>query len=257
MIVATYIQTSFSHGISEALRMITGGDPAVIDVTVRTLRLAFEAVLLASLVAVPLGCLAGVGAFRGRGVLLSMINAMTRTPPVVVGVLGVLLIYWQSPWGGGPLSGTRWYFTSSAAYFVQTMVAFPIITALTAAAVQTVPVELMDQARGFGASRWRSAIFALREARLAVIAGMLVALGVAITAVGAIIVVGADGLLPNGEPLTLAVGALLALHYGDWSEGYLIVAYATVLFIIFIVLAVLITWLQYGHRKRAWSAQPA
>jgi tungstate transport system permease protein len=247
---------SFSEGLSTALRMIGEGNPLIVDTTLRTLRLAFETTLIASLVGVPIGTLVGVGAFRGRGAVLGFLNGLTRVPPVVIGVLGVLLLYPESPWGGGPLSDLGWWYQGTVpAYFVQTLVALPIVTALTASAVQSVSPNLLEQARAFGASGPRRLLLAVREARLAVLAGILVALGVTITAVGALIVIGQASTTHVGsgyQPITLAVGALLGVRNGNGAEGTAsAVAFATILFGLFIILAATLTRLQYGRRRSA------
>jgi tungstate transport system permease protein len=246
---------SFSEGLGDALKMIGEANPQLVETTLRTLRLAFETTLIASLVGIPIGCMVGIGAFRGRRALLGFFNALTRIPPVVVGVFGVLLLYPESPWGGGPLSETDWWFNTTSAYFVQTLVALPIVTALTASAVQSVPVGLLDQARAFGASGPRRVALALREARLVVLAGVLIALGVTITAVGALIVIGQTALIRSGsgyQPINLAVGALLGVRNGNGAEGLTdAVAYATILFGLFVVLAAALTRLQYGRQRSA------
>ena len=123
--------------------------------------------------------------------------------------------------------------------------------------MQSVPANLLEQARAFGASRPRLMALALREARLAVLAGVLVALGVTITAVGALLVVGAPGLINSTAPFTLAIGALLGVRNGSGAEGLPeAVAYATILFGLFVLLAAALTSLQHGRRRPLGSFMP-
>jgi tungstate transport system permease protein len=254
-------QGDFLDGLRQAFELIVSGDPLVVSTTLRTLRLAIEATAMAAAVGLPLGCLLGVGRFRGRHVALGIANALTKVPPVAVGVLGLLLIYPSSPWGGGPLAGLGWRGTSASGTFVQTLLAVPIVVALTASAVQGVAPGLLAQARAFGAPGWRTGALALREARAAVVAGVLVAMGVTITAVGAIIVVGAganvsiDG---GTEPPSLAIGALTAFtsHQATTDRfAGLAVAYATILLGLFVLIAAALTRLQLdGSRPIAGRA---
>jgi tungstate transport system permease protein len=243
---------SLGEGLGHAFRLIFELNQGVVETTLRTLRLSFEATLIAALIGIPVGCTVGIGSFRGRRALLGLFNGLTRVPPVVVGVIGLLLLYPESPWGGGPLSDLGWYSNQTSAYFVQILVGLPIVTSLTAVAVQSVSGGLLEQARAFGASSPRRAALALREARAPVLAGVLIALGVTITAVGALIVIGKAAEFHN-EPYTLAVGALLGIRNGDGAEGTaLAVAYATILFGLFIVLAGSLTRLQLGGRRSAF-----
>ncbi|MDO8211690.1 ABC transporter permease [Conexibacter sp. CPCC 206217] len=227
-------------GLRQALELIFSGDRQLLETTLRTLRVGFESTLLAALVGLPLGLLLGLRSFRGRGVLAWAFNAALRTPPVALGLILWLLLWPDSRWGGGPLGGLGWIYSMQAIILAQTLLALPIVVALTATAVQSVPGTLLEQARAFGASPWRRAALALREARVGVIAALLTALGTAMGAVGAILVVGAS----FGDA-TLATAALQS--WGMGGQDGLAVAYGTVLLGIFVVIAAALTALQ-GRR---------
>jgi len=257
-----------------------------------TLRLAGYATSIASVIGLPLGCVLGLGRFRGRGVLLAIGNALTRSPPVVVGVLIVLSVSSQTVFGtppgpggdgttdprlifSGPLAGlippsvsTPWFHLAiSTAVFAQTLLALPIVIALSATALQRVPVALLDQAEACGASWWARGRLALREARAAVLAGIIVALGVTMTAIGALFVTGGDvGACTASAAAAVGSGcyrtnslALAALHYGTASQsngtfdtGPLGFAYAMLLMALFLVTAVALTFLQQS--RSSWIA---
>ena len=88
----------------------------------------------------------------------------------------------------------------------QTLLALPIVVALTAAAVAQLPRGLLDQARAYGASGPRRALLALREARVGVLAAAMAALGSALAEVGAVVIVGGN---LRGQTDTLASACLL------------------------------------------------
>jgi tungstate transport system permease protein len=218
-------------------------DAELVAITLRTLRVGFESTAIATLLGVPAGCALGLGRFRGRTLLLSTFNAGIRTPPVALGVLLWLLLWPDSRWGGGLLSGLGWIYTPQAVILAQTLLALPIVVALTAAAVQRVPDGLLDQARAFGAPSWRRATLALHEARVGVLAALIAALGTAIASVGAILVVGS-----SLGSATLATAALT--HWNAGGENARAVAYGTVLLGLFLVLSALMTTMQ--HRRGGW-----
>jgi tungstate transport system permease protein len=230
-------------GIGDGLRLIFSGDDEVVRITLRTLRIALEATLFATLLGVPLGCAVGLGRFRGRRAVQALVNAGIRIPPVAVGQILWLALWPDSRWGGGPLAGLHWIYTVNAVILAQTLLALPIVAALTASAVQSVPTGLLDQAEAFGAS-WRArAALAFREARIGIYAALVAALGTAIASVGAVVVIGSS----LGDA-TLATAALV-----EWNKDLDVarsVAYGTVLLGVFLVLAAVLTLAQ--QRRTPW-----
>lgn len=254
------------NGLRQAVHLIVTGDPAVIYTTERTLWTAVRATGIAAVIGLPLGCALGVGRFPGRRVLLALGNALTRVPPVVVGVFVLLLVTAGSQFGGGPLAGLNWYSGPGPIVFAQTLLAIPVVITLTATAVQRVPGVLLDQARAFGAPGWKRGVLALREARTAVLAAILVAMGITISTVGAIIASGSQQFvkLPSGcgrdaceAAVNLAIGTLFDYKtsasgvFGQDTEP-LGVAYAVILIGLFFVLAAGLTFLQQS--RTSWIA---
>ena len=94
----------FVDGLREALDLIGSGDPLVREIALRTLRVGFEATLIAVLLGVPLGTLLALRPFRGRGVAVVLVNAGIRLPPIALGQILWLVMWPDSRWGGGPLA---------------------------------------------------------------------------------------------------------------------------------------------------------
>lgn len=249
------------NGLRQGLDLIFSGNPAVWDTTVRTLHIAAEATAIGAVVGVPIGAALGLGRSRRSRALRGVANGLMRIPPVVSGLVVLMLLTQASRYGGGPLAGLDWYSTSNAAYFAQTLLAVPLMVALTAAAVAGVEPVLLDQARAYGAPSWRRGTLALREARRRMVAALLVTLGVTITSIGAIAVSTAPLATRVGatsQPPTLALGAFQAFAQsgGGGSDVQLSganlivptpalgVAYATILMGLFVLLAAALTWMQ-------------
>jgi tungstate transport system permease protein len=202
------------HLIWELLRRavpeITHGNPYLLHVISFTIQVAAVATAAATVLGLPLGLLIGLGHFRGRGVLQVLANASLGLPPVLVGLFLFLIMVPQGPLGGFHLTATR-----RAVFIAQTVLALPYVVALTAAAVRGLPPGLLAQARALGAGRLQLAVLALREARIGVMAGVIAALGTALSEVGAIVIVGGN---VYGYDQTLASAALYqsnAAHYVD------------------------------------------
>ncbi len=210
--------------------------------TLRTLRVGFEATALAAIPGVPLGTALGLGRFRGRRGVMGVVNAGLRLPPVVLGHILWLCMWPTSPWGGGPLSGLRWLYTLDAVILAQSLLALPIVIALTAAAVQGLSPGLVAQARAYGARGPALGRFAVREGRVGVAAALMAALGAATASVGAILVVGTA---TDAEVLPTA--ALTSWGAGEHGEA---ARYGAIMLATYAVVAAVLTVLQHGRRPR-------
>lgn len=227
--------------LGQALHRIAHGDAALLATTWRTLRVALLSTGIALALGLPLGLLLADARTRGRRAGLVIANTGLGLPPVVLGVYLALLLLPSSP-----LGGLRWTSTLPAVVLAQTLLALPLVAALTAAAVHALPDGLLDQARAFGAPAWRRAALALREARVGVMAAVIAALGSAVAEVGAVVIVGGN---IRGQTSTLASTVLLDLSAGDPAG-----ATADVIVLLALVLAlgfVLTVVQQRGTRRRS------
>ncbi len=220
--------------LTSAVPLIVHRDPYVIGLIWVTIRVAVVSTSAALVIGLPLGVALGVGRFRGRRALQLLANASLALPPVVVGV-GVLLLVLQQ----GALGSLHLAFTLQAVYIAQAVLALPYIVALTPAAIQGLAPGLLDQARALGAGRTQLAAFALREAKVGVIAAVIAATGAAISEVGAVVIVGGN---IQGHDQTLASALLDQFNYTT-QEPYE-VAIGLVLLALILVLIGTLTLIQ-------------
>lgn len=229
--------TFFGDGLSQAWDLIVGGDPYLLALTWTTLKVAFLPTAAAAVVGIPLGLAIGLGRFRGRGAALVLANAGLGLPPVIVGLVLVLLLF-----PTGPLGRLHLLFTLDGVYLAQTVLALPILVALTASAVRDLPSGLLDQARAFGARRFQVGVLAAREARTGILAAMIAAIGSGLSEVGAVALVGGN---IDGLTQTLASAALAQVNAARWPEA---IAIGIILLGLILVVVGLLTALQYGRR---------
>src|SRR2546422_3828379 len=93
-------------------------------------------------------------------------------PPVVVGLFVTILL-----WRSGPLGALEILYTPAAIVVAQAVIAAPIVTGITLAAVQQVPREFRLQLLALGASRVQMVWVVLREARLPMLAAVMAGVG--------------------------------------------------------------------------------
>ncbi len=183
----------------------------MLPVVALTFRVTGTALLIATILGVPLGALLGLRPFRGRKFVALLLYTGMGLPPVVVG-LGVYLGLSRS----GPLGTLGWLFTPSAMIVAQTIIAFPLVAGLTMSSVAGVDRELRIQIMALGASRRQSAWTILREARVGVTAAIVAAFGGIISEVGAVMMVGGN---IEGSTRVLTTSIVQATRQGDFGPA--------------------------------------
>lgn len=157
------------------------------QITLLSLQISALATGVSLLIGLPLGTVLALGKFRGRSMLLSLVNTGMGLPPVVVGLFVAMML-----WRSGPLGNLRLIYTPLAIIIAQTVISAPVVTGLTAAALQALDPRLRLQLYGLGASRWQMVWMLWREARLPLLAALMAGFGSVISEVGASLMVGGN-----------------------------------------------------------------
>ncbi len=177
----------FIDAIREAAGMLSSGALDVREIVGTSLKVSLLATLIGLTIGIPAGFVLGGVRFFGRRALLVLASTGMGLPPVVVGLFVVMLLSRR-----GPLGTLQALYTTEAMVFAQVIIATPLIVAITAAAVASVPRDLRLQARSLGASRLQEAMLTLREARFGVAAAVAAGFGAIISEVGAVMMVGGN-----------------------------------------------------------------
>lgn len=221
------------QGITEAIRLLFSGDPEVMEITLLSLRISGLATMISLLIGMPSGTLLALGKFPTRKFWMSLVNTGMALPPVVVGLV-VSIFLWRS----GPLGSLRLMYTPTAIIITQTIIAAPVVTGLTAAALQQLDPRLEQQLLGLGATRWQ-VIWALwREARLPLLAALMAGFGSVISEVGASMMVGGN-LRHYTRVLTTAI--VLENSKGEFAIA---LALSFILLLLAYLVNLLLTWVQ-------------
>jgi len=201
-----------------AMDLVVSADPRLMEIVVLSLQVSLSAVLIASIVGLPLGAALAVSRFPGRRTLIVVTNALMGLPPVVVGLLVYLLLS-----RAGPLGDLGLLFTPQAMVIAQSLLVLPIIVALTRQAAEDAWADYHDLLRSLGAGPARSAATLLWDIRFSLVTTVLAGFGRAAAEVGAVMIVGGniDGVTrvmttaialetSKGDlPLALGLGAIL------------------------------------------------
>jgi len=220
-------------GALEALRLLLAGDPEVWQITLLSLRVSVTATLLSLLVGIPAGTVLALARFPGRAVLISLVNTGMGLPPVVVGLFVTILL-----WRNGLLGALELLYTPTAMVLAQLVIAAPIVTGLTLAAIQQIPERFRLQMLALGASRLQMTWVLLREARLPMLAALMAGFGGVISEVGASMMVGGN---IRGSTRVLTTATVLETGKGNFDVA---IALSLILLAITFLVNWALTWIQ-------------
>lgn len=224
-------------GFRQAFDLIVSFDREVFGIAFLSLWVSTAATLLASMVGVPLGFVIGATRFPGKHLTITFFNTLMSFPTVVVGLLVFAFISRQ-----GPLGFLGILFSPAAMVIGQFILAIPIITALTVAAVHGVDRRARVTALTLGANRIQAGITVLTEARFALMAAIISGFGRIVGEVGSAIMLGG-----NIRNYTRTITTAIALETSKGDFGFAI-ALGIILMIISFSVNILFRYFQQRGR---------
>ena len=214
-------------------------DSEIIQITSLSLQVSAIATIISLLIGLPFGTWLALGDFRGRSFILSIINTGMALPPVVVGLVVAIML-----WRSGPLGGLQLIYTPVAIIIAQTVIAAPVVTGLTAAALEALDPRLRQQLLGLGASRGQMVWHLWREARLPLLAALMAGFGSVISEVGASMMVGGN---IRGQTRVLTTAIVLETSKGEFGSA---LALSTLLLVLTYLINLALTWIQQRSAKK-------
>jgi tungstate transport system permease protein len=169
------------------------------------------AALIASVLAVPAAVLLAGREFRGRKLVLIMIQTWMAAPTVVVGLLFYALLS-----RNGPLGGLGLLYTQTAMTIGQTVLILPLIAGFSYTALRQVDRRARPTALTLGASRGQAGWIVLREARFPLLVAILAGFARAISEVGIAMMLG--GNIRNATR-NITTSVALETAKGDFRNG--------------------------------------
>jgi tungstate transport system permease protein len=149
----------------------------------------------------------GFADFPGKGVVVALINTGMGFPSVVVGLVVLFAVSNQ-----GPLGAFDLIFTKEAMIMSQFVLATPVITGVSLAAVTSIEDGVRDAAYAMGGTRLDVALVTIKEARYGIITGILAGLGRVISEVGSVLIVGGNIAGADGTSVTRTLTTAIQLE---------------------------------------------
>lgn len=201
----------FLEALQGALALILSFDPQIWFIVWTSIRVSIVAVLLASLAGIPLGLLVALKDFRGKALLTQVLDTLMALPTVVVG----LFLYGMFT-RNGPLGGLEILYTPWAIIIGEAVLILPIVWNLTLTAIRSTDPRLLLTCRALGASWAQQSRIILSEARIAVMAAVVMGFGRAIGEVGVAMMLGGN---IEGYTRTMTTAIALETSKGEFELG--------------------------------------
>jgi tungstate transport system permease protein len=217
--------TELWEGLVTAVKLIISLDPEVMAIARRSLAISATSSAIAALICLPLGAVINFHSFPGKRTLINIVQTLFSLPTVAVGLFVFVLFS-----SAGPLGGLGIIFTPVVMVIGQVILISPIMLGLTISALSAIDKAIIDTAISLGASGFQMAVITLREARFAVLAGLIMGFGRAISEVGLSMMVGGN---IRGFTRTITTAISLETSKGDLelslALGIILIAIALVI----------------------------
>jgi tungstate transport system permease protein len=178
---------SIIEGFKKAFFLIATFDPELLDIISLSLRVSCLALIIATLLGLPIAALMGLKRLPLRGIFISLMNTFMGLPPVVVGLFLYLILS-----RSGPLGFMGLLYSPLAMIIAQTILALPIVASISHSAIVNVDPIIRHASLTLGASPVQVTINVIREARYGIMSGVIAAFGRLMAEVGAVIIVGGN-----------------------------------------------------------------
>ena len=228
------------QGLVKAVVLLLSGDREIIDITLLTLKVSGTATLISVLLGVPLGAFLAFSVFRGRKFLVSVINFGMGLPPVVVG-LWVSIFLWRY----GPFGFLGLMYSPTAIVIAQSVIALPIVTGFSIAAIQQLNPKIRLQIMALGATWWQTLFLLMREARLGLLAAVMAGFGGVVSEIGASMMVGGN---IQGQTRVLTTATVMEVAKGNFDTA---IAISIILLVLAYGVTLVLTLVQQKKRPDA------
>ena len=212
-------------GFIKAIELLIGGDSSTWTAVWATLKVSTCSMLLSVGAGVPCGFLIGYFDFKGKKHLRTILDTLLALPTVFIGLAVYAFISRQ-----GPLGELGLLFTLTGIAIGQTILAFPIVTAITASIVENIDQDLKLTLVSLGAGKRNIIATCLWEVRYGILTAAVTAYGRVLTEVGISMMVGGN-IKYHTRTITTAIA--LETNKGMFADGIALgVVLITIAFIV-------------------------
>ena len=200
-----------TEGFFSAIYLIFNLDYMVLSTAYTTIQVGFISTICASLIGLPIGFSLATFSFRGKKILVLLIQTLLGLPTVVIG-----LIVYGFLSKKGPLGFMDLLFAPSAIVIGLVILATPIVIVFSYTTIKTVDSRVRETAFSLGASELKAAWTVICEIRYEILAVILAAFSRVSSEIGIARMLGGN---IKGFTRTLTTAIALESTKGEFAFG--------------------------------------
>lgn len=197
----------------------------VYEIIFLTLRVTITSTLISSLLGILSAYYISLKKIRYNNFFLTSINTGMAIPPVLAGLI-ITVIFWRS----GIFGDFDILYTPTAIVIAQVLIAYPVVTAISLSAINSLPEKFLIQMIGLGAKKRHLFFIIIKELKNQILCAVIAGFGAVISEVGASMMVGGN---IKGYTRVLTTATVLETNRGNFELAF---AYGFILlFITFLI----------------------
>ncbi|MFH1982052.1 MAG: ABC transporter permease [Pseudomonadota bacterium] len=198
-------------GLIGAFQLLAAADEETLSAVAATLKVSLGAMGISLAFGIPLGFLLGFFSFPGRRAVRTVVDTLLALPTVLIGLLVYAFVSSR-----GPLGQFGLLFTLPGIAIGQTILALPIVAALTASSIEGGDPRLRPTLMALGAGRRQVLLSTLWESRHGLLVAAVTAYGRVTTEVGISMMVGGN---IKWHTRTMTTAIALETNKGQFAMG--------------------------------------
>lgn len=220
-------------GIKQGFLLLLSFNKEVFEIVILSLVVSGCATIISGIFAIPIGIFLATNDFKYKRVVITGLNTSLAIPSVLIGLL--LYIFLSRK---GPLGGLELLFTPYAMIIAQSVLATPIICALSFSALRNIAKDIKDLSYSLGAAQLQFVLTLIREGKFALLTAIVVGFSRVIGETGMTLMIGGN---IKGETRVMTTAIALETMKGNWELG---IAIGIILLFVAIIINILLQIIQ-------------
>ncbi len=186
----------------------------VFEIVIRSLYVTVTATCMATIIGIILSIIIYLGKFKFKNELISIINSLMSTPPVIMGLVVFLILSRK-----GPLGNLQLLFTPTAMIIAQLFLLIPISMSLTIDCLNKSGEDILNTCKILQANKKDTVIILIKEIKYHIITVVIATFGRGISEVGAVMLVGGN---IRGKTRVMTTYIAQSTSMGNFDESLMI-----------------------------------